>query len=206
MRGYHECTELIPGANTYVVLAKEGEPEGIESFVDLSTYHYCLVDGKMVFKGVTLGKGWENHRFDPSHQRRDIAVPKKEIEWEAIIERVRQVINEQGLTIYKASGEVAKETGLHITTVYHKVNPILSQEANHEKPLNEKDYNERGPGPVPAATATTDPCYSAPPLTDSITEEKKILKLRWIEDVLDTEKMLPGEKLELIAKLATFAG
>lgn len=66
-------------------------------------------------------------------------MPKKDIDFEAIVARAQEVAAERGISLYKASGIVAQETGLHRTTVYNHARAMLqapspepTQAANQE--------------------------------------------------------------------------
>jgi len=67
-------------------------------------------------------------------------MPKKDIDFEAIVARAQEVAAERGISLYKASGIVAQETGLHRTTVYNHARAMLQT-----------------PSPEPAAAANQEP-------------------------------------------------
>lgn len=116
-----QCIELIPGANHYVVPKEIKKPEPPDDFIDRNVYYYRLVEGRKVFKGVALGPGWENQTFNPNCEmiREGEEMPKKDIDFEAIVAKAKQIMTEQDVSLYQASQIVAKETGLHRTTIYN---------------------------------------------------------------------------------------
>ena len=68
---------------------------------------------------------------------------KNDIDFGVIVARAQEVAAERGISLYKASGIVAKETGLHRTTVYNRAKameqtpePEPTQAAN-QKPVQE---------------------------------------------------------------------
>lgn len=82
-------------------------------------------------------------------------MPKKDIDFEAIVAKAKQIMTEQDVSLYKASGIVAQETGLHRTTVYNHARAML-----------------QAPSPEPAAAANQEPERAeAEPAENIITEK-----------------------------------
>jgi AraC-like DNA-binding protein len=170
-----QCIELIPGANHYVV-PKEEDPN--DKNKDGVVFVYKLnPDGS---KGEFLGtmpafpEGWDDparRRLTPGsgarNQKEEVKeMPKKDIDFGVIVARAQEVAAERGISLYKASGIVAQETGLHRTTVYNHARAMLqtptpeptqaaNQEPEREEPeITVKDVlqhelaqKERGFGP-----------------------------------------------------------
>ena len=61
---------------------------------------------------------------------------KNDIDFGVIVARAQEVAAERGISLYKACGIVAQETGLHRTTVYNHARAML-----------------QAPSPEPAAAA-----------------------------------------------------
>jgi hypothetical protein len=111
-------------------------------------------------------------------------MPKKDIDFEAIVARTKEVMAEQGLTLYKASHIVAKEMGLHRTTVYNHARAALqtptpepAQAANQEPEREEAE-------PATQSVAQEEPeTYDeiCPPQDTTLDE----MKLIWIEDIME---------------------
>ena len=111
-------------------------------------------------------------------------MPKKDIDFEAIVAKAKQIMTEQDVSLYQASQIVAKETGLHRTTVYNRAKAM-----------------EKIPGPEPAAAANQEPeREEAESATQSVAQEEPEtydeicpsqdttldeMKLIWIEDVME---------------------
>ena len=68
---------------------------------------------------------------------------EKDIDFGVIVARAQEVAAERGISLYKASGIVAKETGLHRTTVYNHARAMLqtpsptSAQVGSQKPERE---------------------------------------------------------------------
>jgi len=144
---YINCLE--PGADNPKKHAPVPAPEPPEGFIDSTVYRYKLdEDGNKVLIGTmdAFPEGWDDparFRLTPGSGRRDKEedeeMPKKDIDFEAIVARAQEVAAERGISLYKASGIVAQETGLHRTTVYNRAKameqipePEPTQAANQE--------------------------------------------------------------------------
>ena len=146
--GFHiVCLE--PGADNPKKHSPVPAPEPPEGFVDNTVKVFRLnPDGS---KGEFLGtmpaypEGWDDpQQFrEKGFQKKKEEVkemPKKDIDFEAIVARAQEVAAERGISLYKASGIVAQETGLHRTTVYNHARAML-----------------QAPSPEPAAAANQEP-------------------------------------------------
>lgn len=142
---YIDCLE--PGADNPKEHAPVPAPEPPEGFIDSTVYRYKLdEDGNKVLIGTmeAFPEGWHRSKTDreKGFQKKKEEVkemPKKDIDFEAIVARTQEVAAERGISLYKASGIVAKETGLHRTTVYNRAKameqtpePEPTQAANQE--------------------------------------------------------------------------
>lgn len=143
-----QCIELVPGAN-HLVVPPEKDPEPPESFIDRNTYSYRLVAGKKVLKGVALGPGWQNQRFNPSCEKGEEITVKREPDWDAILENTLKLSEEKGLSLYKASQMIAKEA-------------LRKQQEQQAQPA----------APEPAAKPETGDADKAEPAGTSITQIK----------------------------------
>ena len=111
-------------------------------------------------------------------------MPKKDIDFGVIVARTQELAAELGISLYKASQIVAKETGLHRTTVYNHARAMLQT-----------------PTPEPTQAANQEPVQEAvEPAGDSVAQEEPEtydeicppqdttldeMKLIWIEDVME---------------------
>jgi len=142
---YIDCLE--PGADNPKEHAPVPAPEPPEGFVDNTVYRYKLVDGKEVLIGTmeAFPEGWDHpQQFREKgfqKQKEEVKeMPKKDIDFGVIVARAQEVAAERGISLYKASGIVAQETGLHRTTVYNRAKAM-----------------EQTPNPEPAAAANQEP-------------------------------------------------
>lgn len=95
-------------------------------------------------------------------------MPKNDIDFGVIVARAQEVAAERGISLYKASGIVAQETGLHRTTVYNHARAML-----------------QAPSPEPAAAANQEPIQgSQEPANQSVAQEKPEIT---VKDVLQYE-------------------
>ena len=139
---------LEPGADNPKKHTPPPEPEPPEGFVDNTVYRYRLKpDGTKEFIGTMppFPEGWHRSKTDweKGFQKKKEEVkemPKKDIDFEAIVARAQEVAAERGISLYKASGIVAQETGLHRTTVYNRAKAM-----------------EQIPEPEPTQAANQDP-------------------------------------------------
>ena len=161
-KGFHVVC-LEPGADNPKKHTPPPEPEPPEGFVDNTVYRYKLVDGKEVLIGTmeAFPEGWDHpQQFRVKgfqKQKEEVKeMPKKDIDFGVIVARAQEVAAERGISLYKASGIVAQETGLHRTTVYNHARAMLQT-----------------PTPEPAAAANQEPVQEAQePAEPSITPEE----------------------------------
>jgi len=59
-----KCRDL---AELQIIETPADGPRDYSGFIDQNTYLYRMIDGQMVFRGVILGKGWENYPFKPEN-------------------------------------------------------------------------------------------------------------------------------------------
>jgi len=145
-KGFHiVCLE--PGTDNPKEHAPVPAPEPPEGFVDNTVYRYRIdEDGNKVLIGTmeAFPKGWDHlQQFREKgfkKQKEEVKMPKKDIDFEAIVAKAKQIMTEQDVSLYKASGIVAQETGLHRTTVYNHARAML-----------------QAPSPEPAAAANQEP-------------------------------------------------
>jgi hypothetical protein len=143
---YIDCLE--PGADNPKEHAPVPAPEPPEGFIDNTVYRYRIdEDGNKVLIGTmeAFPEGWDHpQQFrEKGFQKKKEEVkemPKKDIDFEAIVARTQELAAELGISLYKASQIVAKETGLHRTTVYNRARAML-----------------QAPSPEPAAAANQEP-------------------------------------------------
>ena len=189
-KGFHVVC-LEPGADNPKEHAPLPQPEPPEGFVDNTVYRYKLVDGKEVLIGTmeAFPEGWDRpQQFrEKGFQKKKEEVkemPKKDIDFGVIVARTQELAAELGISLYKASQIVAKETGLHRTTVYNHARAML-----------------QAPTPEPAAAANQEPVQeSQESATQSVAQEEPEtydeicppqdttldeMKLIWIEDVME---------------------
>ncbi len=135
-------------------IPNQGPPEG---FIDNTVYRYRLKpDGTKEFIGTMppFPEGWDHpQQFREKgfkKQKEEVKeMPKKDIDFDAIVARAQEVAAERGISLYKASGIVAQETGLHRTTVYNRAKAMLqtptpepTQAANQEPEREEAEPAE----------------------------------------------------------------
>ena len=131
LNGFYIVIE--PGADNPKEHAPVPAPDPPEGFVDNTVYRYRIdEDGNKVFIGTMDGfpEGWERPKQFREKgfkkQKEEVEeMPKKDIAFEAIVARAQEVAAERGISLYKASGIVAQETGLHRTTVYNHARAML---------------------------------------------------------------------------------
>ena len=149
---------LEPGADNpkeHAPVPAPGPPEG---FVDSTVYRYKLdEDGNKVLIGTmeAFPEGWERPKQfrEKGFQKQKEEVkemPKKDIDFGVIVARAQEVAAERGISLYKASGIVAQETGLHRTTVYNRAKARESQEPAGDSvaqgaPFDEAAFNPDKP-------------------------------------------------------------
>ena len=158
---YIDCLE--PGADNSKEHAPVPAPDPPEGFVDNTVYRYKLVDGKEVLIGTmeAFPEGWHRSKTDwekgfQKQSKEDEEMAKKDIDFGVIVARAQEVAAERGISLYKASGIVAKETGLHRNTVYNHARAMLQT-----------------PTPAPAAAANQEPeRESQEPAENSVTQEE----------------------------------
>ena len=159
---YIDCLE--PGADNPKKHAPVPAPEPPEGFVDNTVYRYRIdEDGNKVLIGTmeAFPEGWDDpQQFrEKGFQKKKEEVkemPKKDIDFETIVARAQEVAAERGISLYKASGIVAQETGLHRTTVYNRAKAML-----------------QAPSPEPAAAANQEPeRESQEPAENSVAQEE----------------------------------
>jgi len=171
---YIDCLE--PGADNPKEHAPVPAPEPPEGFVDNTVYRYRIdEDGNKVLIGTmdAFPEGWDHpQQFrEKGFQKKKEEVkemPKKDIDFEAIVAKAKQIMTEQDVSLYQASGIVAQETGLHRTTVYNHARAML-----------------QAPSPEPAAAANQEPVQEAvEPATQSVAQEEPEIT---VKDVLMCE-------------------
>jgi len=171
---YIDCLE--PGADNPKENAPVPAPEPPEGFVDNTVYRYRIdEDGNKVLIGTmdAFPEGWDHpQQFrEKGFQKKKEEVkemPKKDIDFEAIVAKAKQIMTEQDVSLYQASGIVAQETGLHRTTVYNHARAML-----------------QAPSPEPAAAANQEPVQEAvEPATQSVAQEEPEIT---VKDVLMCE-------------------
>ena len=159
---------LEPGADNPKKHTPPPEPEPPEGFVDNTVYRYRIdEDGNKVLIGTmdAFPEGWDHpQQFrEKGFQKKKEEVkemPKKDIDFEAIVARAQEVAAERGISLYKASGIVAQETGLHRTTVYNRAKAM-----------------EQIPEPEPTQAANQDPeRESQEPAENSMSEKEESTK------------------------------
>jgi hypothetical protein len=174
--GFHVVC-LEPGADNPKKHSPPPEPEPPEGFVDNTVKVFRLnPDGS---KGEFLGtmpafpEGWDDpHKLREKRfqkQSKEVKeMPKKDIDFEAIVAKAKQIMTEQDVSLYKASGIVAQETGLHRTTVYNRAKAM-----------------EQIPGPEPVQAANQEPeREEAESATQSVAQEEPEIT---VKDVLQYE-------------------
>lgn len=98
-------------------------------------------------------------------------MPKKDIDFEAIVAKAKQIMTEQDVSLYQASQIVAKETGLHRTTVYNHARAML-----------------QAPSPESAAAANQEPeREEAESAGTSLTQEKPEFTVKDVNQKLQYE-------------------
>ena len=161
---------LEPGADNPKEHAPVPAPDPPEGFVDNTVYRYKLVDGKEVLIGTmdAFPEGWHRSETDwekgfQKQSKEDEEMAKKDIDFGVIVARAQEVAAERGISLYKASGIVAQETGLHRTTVYNHARAMLqtpsptSAQVGSQKPVPETQPNvtaEAGKGVAPPPKQT----------------------------------------------------
>jgi hypothetical protein len=189
--GFILCHE--PGAeNPVKPREKWPDPEPPDGFVDNTVYRYKLNEnGEEVFIGTmeAFPEGWDDpHKLrEKGFQKKKEEVkemPKKDIDFGVIVARAQELAAELGISLYKASGIVAQETGLHRTTVYNRAKameqtptPEPTQAANQEPEREE------------AESATQSVAQEEPETYDEICPPQDTtldeMKLIWIEDIME---------------------
>ena len=154
---------LEPGADKPKEHAPVPAPEPPEGFVDNTVKVFRLnpdgSKGELVRTMEAFPEGWDDpHKLrEKGFQKKKEEVkemPKKDIDFGVIVARAQEVAAERGISLYKASGIVAQETGLHRTTVYNRAKAM-----------------EKIPGPEPAAAANQEPVQEAvEPAGDSVAQ------------------------------------
>jgi hypothetical protein len=162
-KGFHVVC-LEPGADKPKEHAPVPAPEPPEGFVDNTVYRYRIdEDGNKVLIGTmeAFPEGWDRpQQFrEKGFQKKKEEVkemPKKDIDFEAIVAKAKQIMTEQDVSLYKASGIVAQETGLHRTTVYNHARAML-----------------QAPSPEPAQVGSQKPVQEAvEPAENSVAPEE----------------------------------
>lgn len=159
---------LEPGADNPKKHEPPPDPEPPEGFVDNTVYRYRIdEDGNKVLIGTmdAFPEGWDHPQqfWEKGFQKQskeDEEMAKKDIDFGVIVARAQEVAAERGISLYKASGIVAKETGLHRTTVYNHARAMLqtpsptSAQVGSQKPV---------PGTQPNVTAGAGKGVAPPP-------------------------------------------
>ena len=169
---------IEPGAGNYFkpIETRSAESEPPEGFVDNTVYVYKLDEnGHEVLVGTMdpFPEGWhrtkaEREKGFQKKKEEGEEMPKKDIDFEAIVAKAKQIMTEQDVSLYQASGIVAQETGLHRTTVYNHARAML-----------------QAPSPEPAAAANQEPVQEAvEPATQSVAQEEPEIT---VKDVLMCE-------------------
>jgi hypothetical protein len=186
------CTDLGTMDNLYTS-PKRSQPEPPEGFVDNTVKVFRLnpdgSKGELVRTMEAFPEGWDDpHKLrEKGFQKKKEEVkemPKKDIDFGVIVARAQEVAAERGISLYKASGIVAQETGLHRTTVYNHARAMLqapspepTQAANQEPEREEAE-------PATQSVAQEEPeTYDeiCPPQDTTLDE----MKLIWIEDIME---------------------
>jgi hypothetical protein len=174
LNGFHIVIE--PGAENPHKHSPPPDPEPPEGFVDSTVYRYKLdEDGNKVLIGTmeAFPEGWDRpQQFrEKGFQKKKEEVkemPKKDIDFGVIVARTQELAAELGISLYKASQIVAKETGLHRTTVYNRAKAM-----------------EQIPEPEPTQAANQEPIQEAvEPATQSVAQEEPEIT---VKDVLMCE-------------------
>jgi hypothetical protein len=185
--------ELGDMDNMYTMYTSPKKPEPPEGFVDNTVRVFRLnpdgSKGELLRIEPAFPEGWHRSKTDweKGFQKKKEEVkemPKKDIDFEAIVAKAKQIMTEQDVSLYKASGIVAQETGLHRTTVYNHARAMLQT-----------------PTPEPAAAANQEPVQEkVESVTQSVAQEEPEtydeicpsqdttldeMKLIWIEDVME---------------------
>lgn len=185
--------ELGDMDNMYTMYTSPKKPEPPEGFVDNTVKVFRLnpdgSKGELVRTMEAFPEGWDDpHKLREKRfqkQKEEVKeMPKKDIDFGVIVARTQELAAELGISLYKASQIVAKETGLHRTTVYNRAKAM-----------------EQIPGPEPAAAANQEPeREEAESATQSVAQEKPEtydeicppqdttldeMKLIWIEDIME---------------------
>ncbi len=141
--------ELGDMDNMYTMYTSPKKPEPPEGFVDNTVRVFRLnpdgSKGELVRTMEAFPEGWDDpHKLREKgfqKQKEEVKeMPKKDIDFEAIVAKAKQIMTEQDVSLYKASGIVAQETGLHRTTVYNRATAL-----------------EQIPEPEPATAVTQEP-------------------------------------------------
>lgn len=142
------CTDLGTMDNLYTS-PKRSQPEPPEGFIDNTVKVFRLnpdgSKGELVRTMEAFPEGWDDpHKLREKgfqKQKEEVKeMPKKDIDFGVIVARTQELAAELGISLYKASQIVAKETGLHRTTVYNHARAML-----------------QAPSPEPAAAANQEP-------------------------------------------------
>ncbi len=142
------CTDLGTMDNLYTS-PKRSQPEPPEGFVDNTVKVFRLnpdgTKGDFLRTMEAFPEGWDDpHKLREKgfqKQKEEVKeMPKKDIDFDAIVAKAKQIMTEQDVSLYKASGIVAQETGLHRTTVYNHARAML-----------------QAPSPEPAEAANQEP-------------------------------------------------
>ena len=222
---------LEPGADNPKKHAPVPAPEPPEGFVDSTVYRYKLdEDGNKVLIGTmeAFPEGWDHpQQFrEKGFQKKKEEVkemPKKDIDFEAIVAKAKQIMTEQDVSLYQASGIVAQETGLHRTTVYNHARAMLqtpsptSAQVGSQKPVPETQPNvtaEAGKGVAPPPKQTpfneTDDFTAddEEPIPYQVVEEdiedKSLddMKVIWIQTVMENSRLEAKTKVRYIGAIA----
>ena len=226
---YIDCLE--PGADNHKEHAPVPAPEPPEGFVDSTVYRYKLdEDGNKVLIGTmdAFPEGWHRSKTDwekgfQKQSKEDEEMAKKDIDFGVIVARAQEVAAERGISLYKASGIVAKETGLHRTTVYNHARAMLqtpsptSAQVGSQKPVPETQPNvtaEAGKGVAPPPKQTpfneTDDFTAddEEPIPYQVVEEdiedKSLddMKVIWIQTVMENSRLEAKTKVRYIGAIA----
>ncbi len=204
-----QCVELIPGANCYVV-PELLQPEPPEGFVDNTVYRYKLDEnGNKVLIGTmdAFPEGWDDparRRLTPGsgarNQKKEVKeMPKKDIDFDAIVARAQEVAAERGISLYQASGIVAQETGLHRTTVYNRAKAMLQAPSPEPAAAANQEPERESQESAVTSVAQEEPEFTA---EEDVTLDE--LKIAWIDLTLGAA-LDPSDKVLIIEKLAGIA-
>lgn len=123
------------------------------------------------------------------------------IDWAAVAEQVQDLMNEQGLSLYKAACVVGKEIKVPSATVYYRVKYAGLDDSDPQE-TTDTDSNTEGEDMV-ENSKTDDQVNAGVHMDPSTTLDE--LKKKWIRDVLETA--LPtADQMTIIKRLVSLEG